>query len=398
MKRLGMNNMGENAKGYLEDKVKLQVSIIGIGNAGNQTIEKGLTEKYPVFAINSSVKDLSDVVVSGKVPSFISGTEARGAGKNRQKAKDLFKVNGKELFNVKVFTTMIESSDIVFVVASTAGGTGSGIAPELLYLLKNMYPDKIFIFYGILPKLSDSIMSQANTIQCLDEINKLEIPFALADLSHFEDIPNDVAYQTVGDHIIESINTIRGDYLLYSNSGMIDENDMRVIVGEPGYLGVYSLNKISPDQIDKRSIQSYMIDRVKNSPAVRIQGDQIVKQMGVISNFPDEMVESSKVGNYNELTSTIGTPISIFENYSVPKASFGQFIVILSGMNLPYTRISASKAIIDVHEEKLKKIRKIDLSDDVTSLSFLKNSTVDVLNNSKNNEEDKSNILTDFFK
>lgn len=389
--------MTEKAKGYLEDKVKLQISIIGVGNAGNQIIERGLNNDYPVFAINSSVKDLSDIVVNEKVPSFIAGIEARGAGKNRQKAKELFKTNGRDLFKVTQFTHMIESSDIIFVVAATAGGTGSGISPELLYLLKTMYPEKIHIFYGITPKLSDSIMSQANTIQCLDEINKLQIPFALADLSHLEEIPNDIAYQTVGEHIIKSINTIRGDYLLYSNSGMIDENDMRVIVGEPGYLGVYNLDKISPAQIDKKTIQSYMIDKIKSSPAVQIQGDNIIKQMGVITNFPDEMTESSKSGNYKELISYIGTPISIFENYSVPRTSFGQFIVILSGMNLPYTRISACKAIIDEHEEKLKKIRKIDLSEDVNSLSFLKNSTTDVLNTKENADEEKKGILDNFF-
>ena len=392
----------EKTKDYLEEKVKLQISVIGIGNAGNQIIEKAHASGFDVFAINSSLKDLSDAVVNETIPSFIAGDEARGAGKNRDKSKELFKINGKKLFETPKFSDMVEGSDIVFVVASTAGGTCSGIAPVLINLFNQIYPNKIIIFYGIVPKKSDSIMAQNNTVQCMDEINHEKIPYMLADLAYYEDIPNDVAYADIAKHVINSIEVISGKFLHQSTSGMIDENDMRVIVSEPGYMSVYALDKVTPAQVDKASIQSYMIGLIKNSPAAPIQRDEIVKELGVIVNCPEEMMEASKTGNYNELTNYVGVPLSIFENYSVNNAAFGQFIVLMSGMNLPYTRIMECKAKIEEHAEKLKRVKEIDLSADASELDFLndhKNASK-LVNTSKEtvDEKNKKSVLDGFFK
>lgn len=379
-------------KEYLENDVKLKVCIIGVGNAGNRVIEKAHEGGYPTLAVNTSIKDLSDLV-----PSFIAGYEARGAGKDRDKAKSLFKVNGKKLFQLQSFIDMVSVSDIVYVTAATAGGTGSGIAPDLIYLLSSIYPSKQVIFYGILPKLSDSIVAQANTIKCMDEIVKLNIPYHLADLSHYEDIPNDVAYTRIGEHILKSINVVRGDYLHHSDSGMIDENDMRAIIRESGYMSVYTLDNITQTQTDKKTIQSLMIERIKHSPSVQIQRDEILKQLGVIINCPEEMMEDAKTGNYNELTKYIGMPLSIFENYSISQGSFGQFITIISGMNLPYSRILLCKQKIEEHEEKLKRVKTFDLSGDIDKISFLDGNRSYGESNDVDDKK-KDSLIDDFFK
>lgn len=390
--------MEENVKGYLEKDVKLKISIIGVGNAGNQIIEKAFKEKYPVFAINSSIKDLSDTIINEEIPAFIIGNEARGAGKSREKAKELFKLNGKDLFSISNFANMIDSSDVIFVVAATAGGTGSGVAPELIKLFTTIYPNKNIIFYGIIPKISDSIMAQANTIQCMSEIAECNIPYLLADLMYYENIPNNIAYDEIGKHIVESINIIHGNYLNSSNSGMIDENDMRTIIWESGYAATYMLNKMTMSQVDKQTIQFYMNDRIKNSPAVQIQRDKIIKQLGVIVNCPDEMMEATRTGNYNELTEYVGIPLSIFENYSVADGSFGQFITIISGMSLPYSRILICKNKIAEHEDLLKRNKKINLTNDINSIEFLNNSSHKIITEKEKGETKANiNILDKYF-
>ena len=384
----------------LEDKVRLRISAIGIGNAGSQIAAALYKEDKEVFIINSSLRDLSDDVISSHIPSFIIGNEARGAGKNRMKAKELLKINGKQLFSIPQFIDMVEHSDIIFICASSAGGSGSGIAPDLAGWLAKMYPHKIIIPYGIIPKLSDSIIAQNNTLQFMDEIEKLKVPYMIADLAHYEDSPNDVAYTAIANHIVTTIDIISGKYLNHSNNGMIDENDMRVIVGEPGYMAAYCLNNITPAMVDKKSIQSYIIDLIKNSPAASIQRDKIVKQMGVIVNCPDSIMESAKSGNYNELCEYIGVPLAIFENYSVNEKALGQFIVLLSGMNLPYSRILQAKQKIEEHEEAIKKVKPIDLSPDVDRFAFLNNRDTTKLVDASQapvDEGKKKSVLDDFF-
>ena len=387
---------------YLKDQVKLRIGLIGIGNAGNQVVNSAYKEGFTeVFAINSSERDLSDSNVNASIPSFLVGDEARGAGKNREKAKELFKINGKKLFAVPAFDHIVRNSDILFVIGSTAGGTGSGIGPDMAYLLANSYPHKIVIFYGILPKLSDSITAQNNCINCLHEINSMNIPFMLTDLSFWENIPNDIAYVECAKHTIECINVIKGKYLYETVNNSIDENDMRTIVGESGYLSVYQVDRITSVQVDQETIQSLMIKRIKKSPSVMIQKDEIIKQLGVIVNCPDEIMEAAKTGNYSELTDFIGMPLGVFENYTVTNGSVGQFITILSGMNLPYSRLQQCIQIIEQHEEKLKRVKKIDLSNEVDRFDFLNSTNVaDKLVNSAKVKEDsnKQGVLDSFFK
>ena len=75
----------QTLKSELERDVRLNVFVIGVGNAGNQTIVFGKREGMNVFAVNSSIKDLSDQIVDETIPSFIVGKEARGSGKNVEK-------------------------------------------------------------------------------------------------------------------------------------------------------------------------------------------------------------------------------------------------------------------------------------------------------------------------
>ena len=78
----------------------------------------------------------------------------------------------------------MEPTDIVFICFSTGGGTGSGIGPYMAKLIGKAYKSKLIIPYGILPKKSESVTAQANTIACVDDIVKNGTPYMLADLEY----------------------------------------------------------------------------------------------------------------------------------------------------------------------------------------------------------------------
>ena len=155
----------------LENRTALQISLIGVGNAGNQLLNEAIKHDIEVYAINSSLKDLQDSIVDKNIRSFIIGNQARGTGKNRQVAKEFLKVNGLELMTeVTTFIEMCERSDAIIVAAATGGGTGSGTSPIFVDILKRQFPNKIIIFCGILPRLSD-VQAQENSVECIKEIN-----------------------------------------------------------------------------------------------------------------------------------------------------------------------------------------------------------------------------------
>ena len=388
----------ERVSEMLENRTALKVSLIGVGNAGNQLLNEAIKHDIEVFAINSSYADLNNSVVDKNIKSFIIGKEARGAGKNRKVALSFMKDNGLELMTaVPAFTDMCERSDVIIVAGSTAGGTGSGVCPTLVALMKQQYPGKIIIYCGILPRLTDSVKAQENSIGCLSDISDLNVPYILADLEHYQGVPNDVAYRDIQLYIIDCINSICGKYLNKSSYGMIDENDMRTVIAEPGYLSVYNLDKVSQSQLDKESMQQMMIKKIKQSPAAEIMRDGIVHQMAAIINMPEDMTDSSKASDYEELIGYIGRPLTIFENYAVTNGATGQMVIILSGQTTPYNRIAKMNEIVTEYAEKANKQKKLNLGDLLSAdvkeeiPEFLKGST-------KTDEDEKKDQLASFFK
>lgn len=387
----------EKLNEMLETRASLQISLIGVGNAGNQLLNEAIKHDMEVFAINSSYADLNNSVVNKDIKSFIIGKEARGAGKNRKVALSFMKDNGIELMTeVPYFTEMCNRSDVIIVAGSTAGGTGSGVCPSLIAVLKQQYPQKIVIYCGILPRLTDSVKAQENSIGCLSDITKMNIPYFLADLEAYQGIPNDIAYKKIQSYIIDCINSIRGKYLNKSSYGMIDENDMRTVIAEPGYLSIYNLDKVSQTQLDKESMQKMMIQNIKHAPAAEIMRDGIVRQMAVIVNMPDDMSDSSRASDYEELITYIGRPLTIFENYAITQGATGQMVIILSGQTTPYNRLAKMSEIVTEYKEKANKQKKFNLdnlvSEELTDTipDFLKN-------NNKVEEDEKNDTLKNFF-
>ncbi len=387
-------------KRTLEKDVRLNVFVIGVGNAGNQTITFGKKEGMNVFAVNSSIKDLSDEIVGTEIPSFIVGKEARGSGKNIEKGRELWKETGRELFEIKEFISSCQEADVITVVSATGGGTGPSVSPEICRILKMMFPKKIVMYHGITPKNTDSNVAFSNTSYCMNEIMKLGIPYSLTDLNDFADDANDEAFIKADKHAIQTIQAFSGKFLRMSSSQMIDENDLRTIISEPGYIAAYVVDDVTSTMLEKKSMQQMVIDRIRKGPAMMIQKDGVSMQMGVIINCPDDMDEVTRTGDYGEIFGFIGhkPKNGIFENYGVTDGTYAQMIVILSGMTAPVNRLGFYIKAVQEQEEFLLRKKDIDISDDVKSVQTLVSGGSELLpSDTKASSEDITNTLDSFF-
>lgn len=392
-------NRKQRLKQQLEKDVRLNVFLIGVGNAGNQTIVHAHHEGMNVFAVNSSMRDLSDAIVDESIPSFIIGNEARGSGKNIEKGRALFNENGRDLFESKQFIDSCQDADIIVVISATGGGTGPSVAPELLRVLKMMFDKKIIMYHGITPKNSDSNIAFSNTTYCLNEIKNLDIPYMLTDLETFANEPNDEAFVKADKHVVQCCKVVAGHYLKMSNSQMIDENDLKSIIGEPGYMGVYCIDAITSADLEKKTMQEMMIDRIKTSPSVMIQKDGISMQMGSIVNCPDDMVETTRSGNYDELFKFIGhkPKNGIYANDAVIESTSARFILILSGMTYPINRLSYYVDVVKEQDEFLKKHKTIDTSQDAELVQKMVSNSTDKLSSETQASNDQMKSALDMY-
>lgn len=375
-----------------ESNVDLKIGVIGVGNGGCQALEAAHFAGFDTLALNTSMKDLHNETLEKEIPSFLLGSDGRGTGKDRSIAKQFLTDSLNGLFTFPTFVEFLDTHEVIIVVAATGGGTGSGASPLLCNRIAHATNNsKIVIFQGILPKSKESLKSQNNTLECVSEISQLNIPYMLTDLAKFEDLDDQTAHDKAAKHIVECLKVLRGEKMVRSKDGMIDERDELTIIAEPGYMAVYTLDEITKDKVEQKSLSEMMIDQFKHSPSATTQNDKIVKYMGVMVSAPEEFDDPLMKANFDGLYEVIGQPLDTFYNPHINDSSKATVSVIASGMSIPVNRLQVAIDKIKAFEESRK---QKNLKLDVNFASFSKDA-VDAEKKAKILGSNKAGISTE---
>jgi len=346
----------------------LQVGVIGIGNTGNQIATLAMNElKIPVLAINSSEKDLETVPDS--VPKkLISSTKglSQGAGKNRSLAKSYLKESIMKVLSSDETNKFLNDMDIIFIVSSTGGGTGSGTAPLLANIIKSAYADTKVILIGVLPVNNEALSAHVNTLEYLNELYSVleNQTYMLYDNDRYAKLPSYLMMEKVNREIVEDINVIRCTYNLTTRFDSIDEQDMMRLVSFPGRIVVSRLEKIQEKDIDGKSIEDMLIDNLKTNAHAELQRDRKVIASGIITNLSQTLTESFD-NHIPKVREFVGDPIHDFnhiyinEDRKLPNNVF----LILSGLAKVNDKINRITDRINEIEDS----QKVDDADDALS-------------------------------
>lgn len=338
----------------------IRLGLIGIGNCGNQVVSLAKeTKDIPGIAINTSDKDLENVK---NLTVFKIGS-SKGAGKSRDKAKAYVKQMMKQLLSQEKFKSHIDENDVVAVVASTGGGTGSGISVMLTHLLSTMYVDKRFILVHVLPSLKESLAAQQNTIEYLKEMNNFNATYMSYDNGCRDGLPSNVMMKQMNEEIVEDLSVIRGDYLLSTPFTSIDEEDLTKILEVPGRLVVHRVYDIKEKDIDKVGIEDMLIQKLTDTTySTELHKDNRVMKMGVILNVTEKL--SNKIDtNFTEFKNQIGNPIEGFEHIAIIEPSMNlknRAIIISSGLSLPEDRIEKINERVQEILDEIEKQKQVN--------------------------------------
>lgn len=145
----------------------LTIGVVGLGNAGSQVAALAMEQlKCDVLAINSSEQDTQTLPDS--VPRVLIGDQ-KGAGKERAAAKKFLKDGIMKILNDQDILNTIKK-DVLFVVSSTGGGTGSGMALMMSDIIGEVSPTTKVVTVGILPTLKEGYSTQVNTLAYMKEL------------------------------------------------------------------------------------------------------------------------------------------------------------------------------------------------------------------------------------
>ena len=389
------------------NQVALKVCAICIGNGGGQAGVELHKNGVETILINSSARDLDNTVVPQGVNSYIIEDRAslgRGAGRNREIAKKLYQEwdQSQKLLSSPEFTTFVGDKDVVFVIASTAGGTGSGIAPTIAFQLSAKYPSKNIILIGILPRLSESINSQQNAVQFFSEvelINKSKnIPYMVFDLEKYTADNIEESYAKVASDIVGAVKTIRGDYAIMTKYGMIDERNMLTIVSCKGMISAFSAEGIKMSEVSDNGIQKIITSRIAKSSVVDPQRDKLSKYYGIFLEVDDNIDDPVKKADYSELFTSLGEPFEIFVNYGITDQPTAKFGMIVSGQSMPYDRLNRCIERIRAYEDSIKE-RSYSIADNAKEFaSYAKNPQVEkILGSASDEVNQEAEELPDFL-
>lgn len=309
----------------------LKIAVIGTGNCGSM-LANDACEALGLdgAAINGSERDLKLVSCPRVVP-FKTG-DGKGTGKDRDTAKKFF-LEDSGLTLDKKFIDIIENNDVIIVSTSTGGGYGSGSSTELLELLIEMYPSKVFIAAGVLPFQSEQYTAFEGTKLWLRELSKLNVAYMLYDNNQFSGMSPNKSAKLVNENFVKDIRVLQGDFIGRTFTGGIDERDMLTVLSVPGRIVIDSIEGLEPSDIKDGSIIRTIRDHIMSYSAhAEMVSDKEILASAMMYTLGEEFDEFKGVIK-EDLQTQFGAHVKDTTNFSDEDGN--SVAVVLSGLSAP---------------------------------------------------------------
>ncbi|MFO1442825.1 cell division protein FtsZ [Bacillus sp. Bva_UNVM-123] len=358
--------------------------VVGIGQAGGNIAEEFAKLNYPTIAINFSKSDL-DSLTHVKNKFQLLGSE--GVGKQRNLAMSQMQTNWEASIEHIVQNFSQPSIEIILIVFSTAGGTGSGIAPFITEVLKGRMENKVFVACPILPDYNEVIGSQLNNQEATEELSEIDICVIPLDnqsqVKQFNKIPKNKQYEKINITFTSLIDLINSYTEKSSKNGVIDKRDVLQLFKTSGVMHISEANitGISNFKLQREQFKNIIHTSWDNSIFAPIQYEKIIRA-GIIFDGDEKLMEYLQ---YDLLFEKFAhPPLELFEGYY--HEGKGSVIIILSGLDWMYDRVKEVDNIIEKHKEllnstesrvyKSKNTSKTALLDSVTKKPETRNRSV----------------------
>ncbi|MCS7126003.1 MAG: cell division protein FtsZ [Aigarchaeota archaeon] len=145
----------------------VRITVIGVGGAGCNTVNR-LTNpnlnKIKLIAANTDAQHLELIKTKNKIVLGKSVTKFRGAGGDPAKGREAAEESIEEIREA------IEDSDIVFISAGLGGGTGTGAAPLIAEVAKEV--GAVAIGFVTLPFKFEGSIRKRIALQGLEEMKR----------------------------------------------------------------------------------------------------------------------------------------------------------------------------------------------------------------------------------
>lgn len=333
-----------------------KIALIGLGNAGCNVVKR-YGDKYPGTAerilINTSTTDMSKFTPADYDYSIRMG-ELDGTGGNHEVAKNV----AMNLMQTKIlgdaqFIDLITDKEYVFVIGSSAGGTGSGMLPVLYQVLtKVVRVAEKFIAVCILPEEGLTVDRLDNVLLNQSELySDPDATYMVYDNSRYDIKSSYELKEKINDEIVDDLFVFTGLDLLQSKYNNIDAEDMLALMSLPGRIVIVRCD--SNRQINHGNIEATILNDLETRSAHAIlNNDKVVGAYGLIANLSRDSIEGLDE-SLPTIREKIGEPVSTYMNLS-DQDSHNKVIFIMTGLAKPSDRLFQLHELLTAKQAKIK--------------------------------------------
>ena len=307
----------------------LRIKLIGVGAAGNKAaiaaFEAGVIAEDELLLINSN---LGDVPEAYKQYCIVLSDKVKGTGKERDIARKIAIEYLDSIGNNKV-DAFVEDADLVCVVNSTEGGTGSGSSSVLYKYLLNVSNKNVmgFVFTGF----EEDGRGLKNTVEYFKDLDE---KIALQIISNRKFLPllgkNKLrAEKMANEEFVRRLAIVSGREMMESAQN-IDRTDLLKIVTTPGYLMTEYL-ELDPQPQNMSQFSRLLEDMIAESKS--LPTNATAKRIGVIIDCPQEL-EKAIDFSFTAVVNAYGTPYELFTHVQ-DSGDTPCICVLTAGMDMP---------------------------------------------------------------
>ena len=294
--------------------IKDKVSFIGVGACGSNITLLFQKRGYTCFYINGSEQD--NKALSG-ARNILKLRGYDGCGGDRAVSEIALADNLEIIEEIKKI-----KEEIIYLVFSTAGSTGSGIAPILCDVISELNEaegiNKTICCIAVLPRRDEALQKHINSYNCLKELSeKQEIGSCiLVDNNKMESL------ERINTAIVNQLDCFFTDEA-FSYRGNVDISEKIKLIKQQGMM---LLSVVCNGKANKPV--EYLEALLTKNVFAPIEPDGIVEYIAVINSMDSPI-------NTDIIIKAVGIPQNIFNGYGAKKT-----ITIVSGLSFPFTYIS----------------------------------------------------------
>ena len=288
--------------------IKNKIACIGLGACGSNIALLFQKRGYTTLFINGSEQDNKSL---GTARNILRLTGFDGCGGDRDLAMQALAENLEILEEIKKI-----KEDVIFLIFSTAGSTGSGLAPVLCDVIEELNQTEGFgktvCCIAVLPKKEEALQKHINAYNCIRELaEKPELGCCLLiDNSKMDSL------EKINSTLVHQLNFFFCDES-YSAKGNVDVSEKMKLLKQQGMMYVSVVCS------GKSKGADYLEHLLVKNIFAPIEKDGIIEYLAVI-NAAEITVDAEAV------IKEVGIPQNVFLGFNGKKT-----ITVLSGLSFP---------------------------------------------------------------